>query len=554
MSATLLPDTAAANTASPGAGERARPLSREVQRHLLSGTSMLGAGVLVERGLGFAANILAARLGGTSTFGAYSLAYTTASNISTYAAGGIGATAARFSGKYPFGSSSYPVLARALALVSLLSAALAAAALWLGAGPLAHLLGKASLESLLRWAALSSAGIVLLECARGFFVGQRRLHALLLLSLIVGFGMVLFLPAAASHHGPARMILLQGAITITAVAACLLLRRPLGLLAPAGRPASGGAPAGFGPMLGEIWRFGAVQLAGLLGINLAGWWLTTLIARADTTLVQMSFFAIANQLRNIIGLAPSLLTEGSYAVMARVDPELPQKADQTPDQVMALCTYLAAASSLLLAAPGMLLLPWALTLLYGPTYHAAAATAALGLAIAVVHMGNGPAAARLTIVSIRTTGIINTIWAVAVASGATLLLFHHGRGAYPGPPSRISAGAEAMAIYLAGHILSAVLVVASLARRGCVPAGMLAVFSTSTIGAAALAALACLRAASPAHAGACSAAMLALLAAVAAVLLPVGRRHHWLPSRASFALLCGRAAARLQARFHRRPA
>ncbi len=62
--------------------------------------------------------------------------------------------------------------------------------LWFGASPIAHLLGKPSLTGLLRWAAISAAGLILLECARGFFVGQRRLAALVLLSLIVGVGMV----------------------------------------------------------------------------------------------------------------------------------------------------------------------------------------------------------------------------------------------------------------------------------------------------------------------------------------------------------------------------
>ena len=66
-----------------------------VARGVLSGTSALGLGTVLERGLGFLANILAARWGGAATFGAYSLAISTANNISTYAAGGIGSTAAK---------------------------------------------------------------------------------------------------------------------------------------------------------------------------------------------------------------------------------------------------------------------------------------------------------------------------------------------------------------------------------------------------------------------------------------------------------------------------
>ena len=327
-------------------------LAPGVTHRLIGGTSALAAGVMIERGAGFAANILAARFGGTLTFGAYSLAISTANQISTYAAGGIGATATRFSGKYPQGTTAYSSLARALAIVSLASAALAAGALWLGAGPLAHLLGKPQLVTLLRWASLSAAGIILLECARGFFVGQRRLLALLLLSVLVGTGMAVLLPAAAKHHSPTRMIVMQGAITTSAVLVCLVFARPLGLHLPA--TANAGSRAPLLPMLREVWGFGLVQLAGLVASNLSGWWLTTLVARSDTSLVQMSFFAIASQLRNLVGIAPALLTEGSYAVMA--DPE--GEHTRTPHRVMALCSFASLSLALVLASLGIVFVPW----------------------------------------------------------------------------------------------------------------------------------------------------------------------------------------------------
>ena len=215
-----------------GVGSPSAAVPGHVTKHLISGTSALGLGIVIERGLGFFANVLAARLGGAATFGAYSLAISTANNISTYAAGQIGSTAARFSGKYQHGTPGYTTLARALTVVSLVSALIGAVGLWFGAAPIAHLLGKASLTTLLRWAALSAAGIIVLECARGFFVGQRRLAALVLLSLIVGVGMVSLLPLAATMHSPIRMIVSQGAITTAAVVLCLLLARPLGLFAP----------------------------------------------------------------------------------------------------------------------------------------------------------------------------------------------------------------------------------------------------------------------------------------------------------------------------------
>ena len=487
-------------------------LPGHVTRRLIGGTSALGMGVIIERGTGFLANILAARFAGAGTFGAYSLAISTANNISTYAAGGIGATAARFSGKYPHDSTGYSTLARALAIVSLASAILAAAALWLGAGPIALLMGKAAFTPLLRWAAISASGIILLECARGFFVGQRRLSALLLLSVIVGAGMLILLPAAARAHSPIRMITLQGATTTSAVLICLLLAQPLKLRAAPEFGSSRRLP--LGPMLREVWSFGLVQLAGLVGSNLAGWWLTTLVARTDTTLVQMSFFAIASQLRNLVGIAPGLLTEGSYAVMA--DPG--GEATRTPHRVLALCSFASLAVSLLLASAGIVFVPWLLTLLYGRTYAPAGITVAVALAIAVVHMGNAPAAARLTIVSIKATGVINTIWAVFVALAATLFLFFGG-GAW-----------QAMAIYFAGHVLSSTLVLLTLHRKDHVPRGMTSLFIFCSIASGILAALAVLRGLRPELTLPVTAIMFAMLCGSAAALYLFGRRYNWLPS------------------------
>ncbi len=504
--------------------ERSRALPGHVAKKVIGGTSTLGAGMLIERGTGFLANILAARFGGVQTFGAYSVAISSANQISTYAAGGIGATAARFSGKYQYGTRGYATLARSLAIVSLFSAAAAAAALWLGAVPLAHILKKVELTELLRWAALSAAGIVVLECARGFFVGQRRLLALLMLSLIVGGGMVTLLPAAAKTHSAVRMIVTQGGITTSAVLVCLLFAGPLGLYA-----ATKEKSLPLGPMLREVWSFGLVQLAGLVGANIAGWWLTILVAREDTTLVQMSFFAIASQMRNLVGIAPSLLTEGSYAVMAEPDGE----AQKTPHRVMALCSYASISVAMMLAAIGIVVVPWMLTLLYGKTYAPAAMTVAVGLAIAVVHMGNAPAAARLTIVSIRTTGVINTVWAIFVAAAASLFLLYGG-GAW-----------QAMAIYFVAHVLSSTLVLWTLKKKDHVPAGMSLLFSFATVCSALLVLLAYIRMIRPQVALPVT-GLMALMAGGSILGLHLfGKRYGWMPSGEVFAKLINSVRARL---------
>ena len=467
---------------------------------------------MIERGMGFAANILAARLGGASTFGAYSLAISTANQISTYAAGGIGATAVRFSGKYPQGSAHYSSLARALTIVSVASAVLAAAALLGGAGPIAHLLGKPSLTGLLRWSALSAVGMIVLECARGFFVGQRKLVALVLLSVVVGLGMLVLLPVAAARKAPQHMIVVQGAVTLGAVCLCLALAKPLGLR---GGVANGsGQSRSLRTMLREVSSFGAVQLVGLLGANAAGWWLTTLVARADTTLVQMGFFAIASQLRNLAGIVPGLLTEGSYAVMA--DPE--GEAERTPQRVMAICSFASLLVSLGLASLGMALAPWVLRLLYGAQYQAAELTVATALAIAVVHMGNAPAAARLTIVSIRSSGVINTLWAVFVAVAAASFLVFRGDAA------------RAMLIYFLAHVLSSVLVLITLARRDGLPSGMATLYAGGTLASGVLVALAFVRAAHSAETAGLSGAMLLVAALAMVCMMLLGKKHGWLPT------------------------
>ena len=521
MISALVPDSSEINEAPPIATNLAhsadlRPAlpPRSTAHHLVTGTSALALGVVIERGTGFIANILAARLGGAATFGQYSLAISTANNIATYAGAGIGSTAARFSGKYPYETPGYGTLARVLSFVSIVSALVAGFGLWLGAQPIAHLLRQDGLVNLLRWSALSAMGIVVLECARGFFVGQRRLMALVLMSLIVGFGMLSLVPLAAHHHSPVQMITSQGVITTSAVLICLIFAGPLHLLAQNARHRG---PA-FAPMLREVWGFGFVQLAGLAGANAAGWWLITLVARADSSFVQMGFFGIASQLRNIVGLAPGLLTEGSFAVMA--DPE--GQTSRTPQRVLGFTTYSASLISFLLASIGIILAPWMLRLLYSSSYSQAASAVAFALALAVMHMGNAPASARLSIISIRSSAIINTAWAVFVAVAGTLVMMHSG------------SAAIAMIIYFAAHTLSSALVLITLARKDSLPNGLIAVFLVATFTTLVLACLAAMRSSHSIYTAQLTILMLLVAVASFITLLRIGRHFHWLPTQAAW--------------------
>ena len=69
MSGSAVIDTAAPLLGAGGGTDTAR-VPGHVTRHLVKGSSALGVAIFVERGLGFAANILAFRLGGAATFGA----------------------------------------------------------------------------------------------------------------------------------------------------------------------------------------------------------------------------------------------------------------------------------------------------------------------------------------------------------------------------------------------------------------------------------------------------------------------------------------------------
>ncbi len=452
-------------------------------RTLLTSASALVVATGVERGFGFLANLLAARWGGAANFGGYSLAMTTANNIAAYAGAGIGATATRFSGEHADGTAAARSVARALALVSAVSALLASALLFGGAKPLAALLlGKPGLAPLLQWASLSAGVMILFECCRGFLVGQRRLGSLLVFSGVMGAGMIALLPAL-SRRGPVAMVCTQAAVAAAAIVAVLLMPRRKFLAADSlsGAPSPAGAETSVAGLARRVWHFGFVQLLGIVGLNAAGWWLASLVARSDSTLVEMGLFAVANQVRNIAALVPGLLTQSSYALMASEDSE--------PGRVLIFCTFAATLLMLVLGGVGILVLPWVLPLAWGKAYGAGVLAGSLALATAIVHMSGSAAAARLTILSLPITGMINAVWSVMVI-GASLVLATGKWGT--------ATAAAAMGIYLAAHLLSSGMVLVALRRQHQAPSGLVLLYGVGSGAALALAALSTMRAAAPA--------------------------------------------------------
>ncbi|MGC2657963.1 MAG: hypothetical protein WA324_08285 [Bryobacteraceae bacterium] len=458
-------------TTAPVGSAAEQPLSRS----LVSGISSLGAATTLERGLTFLSNILAARLGGAHTLGAYSLALTTANNVASYAGAGIGTTANRFAGEVQSNSPEFAGLVRTLALVSVQSSLLAAFSLWVIAGPFARvLLNNPGLTTLLQFAALSSGAMILLECFRGFLIGRRSYSALVTLSAILGCGLCIGVPIAA-HYGATYMVMVQASAALGTVFACVILQRKH--LFPKTRK-----PSNAGVRMGSIWRFSAVQLAGVVGLNAAGWWTASLVTRADVTLLQMGFFASASQLRNMVALLPGLASQGNFALLTNGGGDRYGGVGR----VLTQCSFLACMLGLLTSATALVLLPWLLRYVYGPTFAPAEPACAVAIATGLIHMGLAPSAARLTIVSLRFTTVINALWSILVIAAGPFFVPHGGAFA-------------AAIIFFGAHIISGVLVLVALFSKADLPRP---VFSSSllvVLVALSAATIACIRAANPSN-------------------------------------------------------
>jgi O-antigen/teichoic acid export membrane protein len=481
-----------------GAGSK-RPLVTS----LLTGMGALGVSLGFERGASFLSNVLAARLAGPGVFGAYSLALTTANNVASYAGAGIGATANRFVGQYPAGSRGYPSLLRVLALVSASCAAIAALILLVGATPMARfLLRNVKLEGSLKIAALSAAGFILLECCRGLLVGQRSFSTLLLLSVMVGVGLVAAVSSTARFGASAMLVGQAGAVLVAVLFVGWLIHRNA-----TSQPFLGGDD-GTRPSILKIWRFGLVQLGGIMGLNAAGWWVASLVARQDPSLTQMAFYAIASQLRNVATLVPSLVGQTSFAMLT----EEGGTDFGGSDRVLAVSSVFASLLGALCAGATITIVPWVLRFLYGHAYERAALASSIAVATVLVHMGSAPAAYRLTIVSLRVTGIINLVWTVVVLAAGTWLIPEGGAVA-------------AVATFFAAHVLSMILVLIWLRRHHALPPFVVSVSVVNLFIACALLALSWFRFSNGMQPATAAAACAAVTGAAVFGLWRMGRGH-----------------------------
>lgn len=485
-------------------GSQSNPPS--LRRLLFYGGATLGLAVGIERVLGFLSTMLAARIGGPQTFGAYSVVLATAGTIAAYAGAGIGTTANRFSGQYPRESPGYRGFLRALVIISVMTATLAAVLMLLGAGPLAKwMLRNDGLTTFLRLAALSSGAFVLLECCRGLLIGQQRFFSLLVLSIISGVGLIVVLPLAARIN-PGAMVVGQGCVALVAVLTLVVFSRRLGIAPTQARTGKAG------PKLRPVFTFGVVQFSAVAGISIASWWIASLVARSDPSLRQMGLYAVANQFRGLAAIAPGLFVQVGYSLLT-------EESGETyggPRRVMLANTFLTTSLTAIVAGMGMTLLPWILFAAYGRSYMSAEVPVLFLLATAMIHMGGMPAAQRLSIISLRTTGIINAVWAVLIVLLGILLV-----------PKGGAVGAAVA--FLVAHISTHSMVILRLLRARELSAGYLWMSFATLVGALALACVGYLRAFTPAHGAVLTFSMLTLWALFLVLLAYIGARTGCIP-------------------------
>jgi O-antigen/teichoic acid export membrane protein len=379
----------------------------------------------------------------------------------------------------------------------------------IGAEPLARLvLRNESLTTLLRLAALSAGAMILLECFRGLFIGQQKFSASLVLSIILGLGLLLTLPLAANLSAKA-MVGTQAGIALLAVLVCLLLVRLFGI-----SPLPSTSKDASGPNVSSVFMFGLIQLSTVFGINVASWWIASLVVRGDASLVQMGVYAIANQFRGIASLGPGLLTQTSYPLLT----DESGREYGGANRVMLINTFLTTCFTLAVAGTLISALPWVLRHLYGKSFAAGELPAALLLATTIIHMSGVPASSRLSIVALRFVGIINGAWALIMILFGFLLV-----------PRAGATGAAAT--WLLAHISSQMMVLLALKRTGNLPRGMMLVSMTATVEALMLAGLAYRRSVDSLHGLSLTLMILMTLFLLLCFLAYRGFKEGWLPRR-----------------------
>lgn len=409
-----------------------------IRRVFAKGFLLHGASMAMQRGFGFATNIIIARLGGPSLYGGYALGISTAGTAANYFGLAIGSTASRFAGAAPRGSAAYRRVVIALAAIALAGAVVAAASLAIFARPIAsRVLGNVEFTGLVMVTGLVAAALIMQEATLGLFGGLLEFRPLVAIPLVVGVATLAGAVVAAPFGAPALLItyaasVLVGVLLVVVVAKSLLWPR---VDAPGPRE---------GPSVRAILGFGATEVAGSIGVSIASWWVVALVAANDASLAQSAFFGVANQVRSLAILVPSFFLPLVIPLLMRYEGDR--------GHVLAFSTFLTVGATSLSATVILVLLPL-LIAFYGGGFagsHAAVATMVGAGALSIVA---SPFMRHLLTRSVRPVAIAFLVSSAMLAVVGTLLV------------PRMGAMGAALAWAIA-EAMAAMIILAVLAARG----------------------------------------------------------------------------------------
>ena len=457
----------------PDIGPSANASFPGLRRIFLGGGILLGLAISLQRLFGFISTALAARIGGVSTLGRYSVALSTVATVTAFMGAGVGTVALRYAGQYPRNTRAYRKVLRLLIVIGLVATLASTVVLFTGSGFLAtFVLRNSGLQRLLQVAALTSVAIVTVEALNGTFIALHNFRGLLWLSTVSGVLMVMAVSYGALY-GASAMVLGYTAAIALGVAVTLIATRSTVRPEP-----PDGSPEPTPPRSREVILFGNAQQLNTIVLALASWWVIVTVTRFDPSFRQMGYYVVGSQLRVLATQAPALAAQLVLPTLSRTA-SLPQQ-----DRVVSAATFLCVALCFVSAGLVLTFLPWILSA-YGTAFQQASIACSLLLATAVAQLTYIPAANALLMLSLRISVLTNVAANLALAFLATTL------------SGKIGA-AGAAAAWLISQLLLQVIVFGALKGMKRLPAGLLLISCLGNLGAIGLTALAVIRTTYPA--------------------------------------------------------
>ena len=288
---------------------------RTFRERLLAGFSWNLLSAVALQGSVLLASVIAARLLGLASFGAYAILTATVMTIATIAQGGSGIVASKFVAE-SLASDSRRVarVLRACRMFTLATGAVTALLVFALAGVLGTgVLGRPELEPLVRWVAIAVFFQVSVSYQLGALQGFGAFRQLGQAGVLAGVADVAFTAAGAGYAG------LEGALVgfvlssgLRAAVFEVLLRR---VRHPHRIPRCAADGRGdYGP----IWRFALpAGLAGFVTMPCL-WLVTVIVARLPDGLALVGILSVAHQVRQAVLQLPSLLNAVSFSVLSRL--------------------------------------------------------------------------------------------------------------------------------------------------------------------------------------------------------------------------------------------